>query len=87
MQMKKVLLGGVASAAVAVAIAAPGAAVAVANAAPGHADYPHCRVNASGAMWCEDNGYTWEQEPQGTYPDNPYCGTPYAPVHSVQCGD
>lgn len=76
MQMKKVLLGGLASAAVAVAIAAPA-----------HADYPHCRVNASGAMWCEDNGYTWEQEPQGTYPDNPYCGTPYAPVHSVQCGD
>jgi hypothetical protein len=83
MQMKKVLLGGVASAAVAVAIAAPDAGV-VANAALAHADYSHCRVNASGAMWCEDNGYTWDQDPQGTYPDNPYC-SPY--VHRVQCGD
>jgi hypothetical protein len=79
MQMKKVLLGGVAAAAVAVAIAAPTAGVA-------HADYAKCSVNASGAMWCQDweTGQSWEQSPEGTYPDNPYC-SPY--VHRVQCGD
>ena len=88
MQMKKALLGGVASAAVAVTIAAPGAAVAMANAAPAHADYSHCRVSASGAMWCEDNGYTWEQEPQGTYPDNAYCPPrSMRNWRSVQCDD
>jgi hypothetical protein len=75
MQMKRVLLGGVAAAAVAMGVAAPA-----------HADYGQCRVNASGAMWCEDmdTGQSWEQSPEGTYPDNPYC-SPY--VHSVQCGD
>ena len=56
----------------------PGAGVA-------HADTTRCDVNASGAMWCvDDTGQSWEQSPEGSYPDNPYC-SPY--VHRVQCGD
>ena len=68
MQMKKVLLGGVAAAAVAVAIAAPTAGVA-------HADYVKCHVGGGGELWCEDydTGQSWEAAPYGTYPTDPYC--------------
>ena len=70
MQMKKLLLGCVASAAVAVAIAAPA-----------HADYTQCHVGGGGELWCEDmdTGQSWEQAPGGSYPyppcnwANPHC--------------
>jgi hypothetical protein len=51
-------------------------------------DNVRCRVDADGAMWCEDyeTGRTWEAAPGGTYPDNPYCpGT--SNWKTVQCGD
>ena len=79
--MRKFIIGGLAAFAMVAVPAALGAA-------PANADDIRCRVNASGAMWCEDwdTGQSWEQATQGTYPDNPYCGTPYAPVRSPQCG-
>lgn len=74
MQMKKVLLGGVAAAAVALGIAAPTAGVA-------HADDVKCHVGGGGELWCEDmdTGQSWEQEPGGSYPapEPSYCGSPY----------
>jgi hypothetical protein len=66
--MKKVLLGGVAAAAVALGIAAPMAGVA-------HADDVKCHVGSGGELWCEDweTGQSWEAAPYGTYPTDPYC--------------
>jgi hypothetical protein len=76
MQMKKMLLGGLASAAVAVAVAAPA-----------HADNGlrpssvRCHVGGGGELWCEDmdTGRSWEEAPGGSYPyppcnwANPHC--------------
>jgi hypothetical protein len=74
MHMKRVLLGDVAAAAVALGIVAPTAGVA-------HADYVKCHVGGGGELWCEDmdTGQSWEQEPGGSYPaPRPsYCGSPY----------
>jgi hypothetical protein len=72
------------------ATAAPLAALVTGEAGVAHAlpDRTQCRVNASGAMWCEDlsTGQSWEQSPEGSYRDNPYCpGT--ANWKTVQCGD